>query len=82
MNQPAIKSGVLPDDEALTVHEADRFIKQIRALLHPSELGMGFPRQYESALQNEPEAVLAHAEVSKLLGADFSVLQTGNEEAE
>ena len=41
--------------------------KQVRALLVTSEEGHGFPRSYFEALQREPDVVLAHAEVVKVL---------------
>ncbi len=43
-------------------------VDQTRALLTPSEVGSEFQRKYFIALQQSPDAVLAHAEVAKLLG--------------
>ena len=42
-------------------------IASIKILLTPSEEGNGFGRHYYEALQREPEVVLAHAAVRKLL---------------
>jgi hypothetical protein len=36
-------------------------------LLRPSETGNDFERKYYAAIQREPDAVLAHREVTKLL---------------
>jgi hypothetical protein len=58
----------IDQEEPLTHEEADAFAKQIRDLLVASEDGHGFPRHYFDALQREPDVVLAHAEVAKLLG--------------
>ena len=48
--------------------DVDTILKQIRALLAPSETGNGFPRHYFDALQRDPNVVMAHSEVIKLLG--------------
>jgi hypothetical protein len=42
-------------------------VASIRTLLSPSEEGNGFGRHYYEALQREPDVVLAHAAVRKLL---------------
>jgi len=42
-------------------------LASIRTLLTPSEEGTGFSRHYYEALQREPDVVLAHAAVRKLL---------------
>ncbi|BCA55260.1 hypothetical protein W02_24000 [Nitrospira sp. KM1] len=43
-------------------------LASIRTLLTPMEEGEGFGRRYYSALQREPDVVLAHTEVKALLG--------------
>ena len=43
-------------------------LKEASLLLAPSESGEGFSRHYFEALQREPDVVLAHREVTKLLG--------------
>lgn len=55
-------------EPAATMAEADALIGQARALLVASESGEGFSRHYYDALQRDPDVVLAHADVSKLLG--------------
>jgi hypothetical protein len=54
--------------EPLTDAEIAAAIKQTRVLLAPSEAGDGFSRHYFEALQREPDVVMAHGEVIKLLG--------------
>lgn len=44
-------------------------IEQAREATTPSETGQEFQRKYFAALQKSPDAVLAHAETVKLLGA-------------
>lgn len=41
-----------------------------RNLLTPVEEGVGFGTHYYDAMQRDPDVVLAHAEVSKLLATD------------
>jgi len=61
-------------DEALDEKEpgtdaaADALVDQIRSLLVASEDGEGYSKHYFEALQRDPDVVLAHAEVAKLLG--------------
>jgi hypothetical protein len=43
--------------------------EQVRTLLKTSETGVGFEKQYFDALQRDPDVVLAHAEVARLLKA-------------
>ena len=58
---------MLDADEPVTAIEATRVIDQARMLLRPSEDGTGFGKHYYDALQRDPDVVLAHAEVKKLL---------------
>jgi len=55
--------------EPLTGAAVDALFSQTRLLLVVSEAGAGFPRHYFEALQRDPDVVLAHAEVAKLLGS-------------
>jgi hypothetical protein len=50
----------LAQKEPVTPADADRFINQARELLLPSESGSDFARHYDSAMQRDPAAVLAH----------------------
>ncbi|HLG95166.1 MAG TPA: hypothetical protein VKX49_02510 [Bryobacteraceae bacterium] len=47
--------------------EAERLIAQAWELLSPDEMGSGYPRRYFEALQRDPEVVLAHGQMRKLL---------------
>jgi len=57
----------LEEKEPLTDAGADALIKQTGRLLTASETGEGFSRHYFDALQRDPDVVLAHAEVTKLV---------------
>jgi hypothetical protein len=53
--------------EPATDADAQALIRQARLLLVASEEGEGFSRHYFDALQRDPDVVLAHADVTKLL---------------
>ena len=46
---------------------ADRLIREARELLAPDEEGDGFSRRYFEVLQRDPEAVLAHRDMTQAL---------------
>ena len=54
--------------EPLTAAVVDAAVKEASGLLAPSEIGEGFAHHYFDALQRDPDVVLTHAEVTKLLG--------------
>lgn len=58
------------DDEPVSLDDVQDLIVYTRTLLTPSEEGDLFERKYYNALQQEPNVVLAHAEVSKLLASN------------
>jgi len=58
----------LDEKEPLTTAAIDVLVKQTRLLLVASESGEGLSRHYFDALQRDPDVVLAHAEVARLLG--------------
>ena len=58
---------MLDAEEPPTPIEATRLIDRTRTLLKPSEKGAGFGKRYYEALQRDPDVVLAHAAVKKLL---------------
>ena len=60
---------MLQADEPVSLDDIQTLIAGARTLLTPSEAGNGFARKYYNALQCEPGAVLAHAEVSELLAS-------------
>jgi hypothetical protein len=55
------------DAESATEPGAQSLLMQARALLIPSDTSGEFARKYQAALQREPAAVLAHAELARLL---------------
>jgi len=58
----------LDEKEPLTRAVVDTLTIQTRLLLVASEEGEGFSKHYFDALQRDPDVVLAHADVAKLLG--------------
>ncbi|MFN6537311.1 MAG: hypothetical protein RM021_013190 [Nostoc sp. EkiNYC01] len=54
-------------DEPIALDDLQKLIADVRTLIVPLETGNTFERKYYNALQSEPAAVLAHAEISKLL---------------
>lgn len=59
----------LEEKEPLTPVSAAAFERQTRALLVASEEGEGFARHYFDALQRDPDVVLAHGELARLIRA-------------
>ncbi|HEX6894880.1 MAG TPA: hypothetical protein VF146_06385 [Bryobacteraceae bacterium] len=57
----------LDSKEPLGGIEAERLIEQAWELLSPDEMGTGYPRRYFEALQRDPDVVLAHGQMRKLL---------------
>jgi hypothetical protein len=55
--------------EPATDAAAQALIHQAKLLLVASEEGEGFSRHYFDALQRDPDVVLTHADVAKLLNA-------------
>jgi hypothetical protein len=47
--------------------EAERLIAQAWELLAPNENGRGFAKRYFEALQRDPDVVLAHAKMRKVM---------------
>jgi hypothetical protein len=54
-------------DDPLSGADAEVLLAEARALLKPSETGGEFQRKYYAALQREPDAVLAHRDVTLIL---------------
>ena len=59
-----------------TAADAARLLRQARALLVPSENGRGFEKRYFESLQRDPDVVMAHSEMRKLLGSLDSPTRT------
>jgi hypothetical protein len=53
--------------EPLTDAAIGTIIKQASTLLTPSEAGEGFSRHYYDALQRDPDVVIGHADLMKVL---------------
>jgi hypothetical protein len=51
------------------VIDAERLIAQAGELLAPNENGTGFAKRYFEALQRDPDVVLAHARMRKILSS-------------
>jgi hypothetical protein len=59
---------MLDADEPPAAADIEAVIKQARQLIVPSETGTEFQQKYFAALQNSPDAVLAHADTVRVLG--------------
>ena len=53
--------------DAPTAADVDRLVAQARALITPAENGTGFQKKYDEAMQRDPDVVLAHGRVVKML---------------
>jgi hypothetical protein len=62
----------LDSKEPATEAAMEAAVKEANVLLAPSESGEGFARHYFDALQRDPDVVIAHADVMKLLGRQKS----------
>lgn len=60
---------MLDADEPATAADAEALLAQARELIRPEEAGGGFGRKYFAAIQQSPDVVLAHREVTRLLSA-------------
>jgi len=54
-------------DEPITESDGSALLDEVRQLLKPTEEGTGFGKKYYDALQDDPDIVLAHADIVKLL---------------
>lgn len=55
--------------DPLTIEGVDSLFRQTQNLIVASEQGEGFSRHYYDALQRDPDVVLAHAALARVLGA-------------
>ena len=62
---------LLQADEPVTSDAIAALITDIRILLTPNEFGDEFAMKYDAAFQRNPDVVLAHADVVRLLASDF-----------
>lgn len=54
-------------DKPATVEDGEELFARAKALLAPAETGTEFQKNYFLALQQSPDVVLLHSEISKLL---------------
>ncbi len=64
-----IDEALADDEKPITHPDAERFLAQARILLTPAEYGNGFGRRYFEALQRDPDVVLAHGAMMRLLAS-------------
>lgn len=57
----------LAGKEPLSGTDADRIVRLARGLLTPDESGRGFERRYFEAMQRDPDVILAHSEMLRVL---------------
>ncbi len=60
---------MLDADEPATAADAEALLAGTRTLLTLSETGNGFGQKYFAAIQQVPDVVLVHREVTRLLSA-------------
>ncbi|MDX6713043.1 MAG: hypothetical protein QOH96_4059 [Blastocatellia bacterium] len=58
---------MLDMDEPITESDGTALLDEVRQLLKPTEEGTGFGKKYYDAMQDDPNIVLAHADIVKLL---------------
>ncbi len=56
-------------EEPLSAAGIDALVQETARLLRPSEIGDGFSKHYDEALQRDPDVLLAHGVVAKLRSA-------------
>ena len=60
---------ILDAEEPPTGADAERLIAQAWELMSPNESGRGFAKRYFEALQRDPDVVLAHARMRKVMSS-------------
>ncbi len=50
-----------------TSADANRLIARTKALLVPAEEGTGFAKRYDEAMQRDPDVIIAHGQMARLL---------------
>jgi hypothetical protein len=58
---------MLEAKEPLTVAGVEALVQQTKTLLVATEVGEGFSRHYDEALQRSPDVIFAHATAAKLM---------------
>jgi len=54
-------------DKVPSEADAQELLREVRSLLQPAETGEEFATKYRRILQDDPDIILAHAELSKIL---------------
>lgn len=54
-------------ENPVTAADADRLLAQSKALLVPAEEGAGFAKRYYQAMQRDPDVIIAHGQMAKLM---------------
>jgi hypothetical protein len=54
-------------EEPISAADADKLVQQARTLLIPAEEGTEFARRYDQAMQRDPDVIIAHGRIVKLL---------------
>ena len=57
----------MDSEEGVTWEDAQRYIKEAKTLLTPSETAQGFGLSYWNAMQRDANVILAHAEMTKVI---------------
>jgi hypothetical protein len=57
----------LESKEPIAAVDADKLVQQARTLLIPAEDGEEFARRYDQAMQRDPDVVIAHGRMMKLM---------------
>ena len=63
----AVMDEMLDAKEPLTAAGVEELARRMKTLLVPSEVGEGFSRHYDEALQRSPDVLFAHAAAAKLI---------------
>lgn len=54
-------------EEPVTDDDASKLVFQARSLLIPAEEGTGFAQRYYQAMQRDPDVIIAHGRMAKLM---------------
>lgn len=68
----AVMDEMLDAKEPLTVAGVEALVNQTKTLLVATEVGEGFSRHYDEALQRSPDVVFAHVATAKLFRSQTS----------
>ena len=66
-DQVVLIDELLDADEPAGADDARKLVAEARKLLTPAEMGEEFAQKYQAALQQDPDAVLAHQKLREVL---------------